>query len=154
MGTHSLHPGFAMELFLARVYPETIMIIERWYINDFLMYIRIQASNPRKGISGLISNKKAFYTITKQESYTIHQDSSEHKSWGYIYKCRTPKSSLPPSFHRAEITPKEGTLTRLSHKITKHLIGDVSKILLSFCLGPFPRALEFLGLKVFSDKFS
>ena len=42
VGTQSLGFGFSMELFLAIVYLETIMIIGRWYSNDFLWYIQIQ----------------------------------------------------------------------------------------------------------------
>ena len=36
VGTHSLQSGFAMEHFLSKVYPETIMIMGRWAISAFL----------------------------------------------------------------------------------------------------------------------
>ena len=54
VGTHSLQSGFSMEILLARVYPETIMIIGRWSSNAFLRYIRIQVTDLSKGISNLI----------------------------------------------------------------------------------------------------
>ena len=63
LGTHSIRSGFAMELYLAKLYPETIMIMGQWESSAFLWYIRIQVSDLRKGISILVSNKQAFYTI-------------------------------------------------------------------------------------------
>ena len=56
-----------MELYLAKVYPETIMIMRRWASNAFLRYIRIQVSDISKGISTLITNNHAFYTIPEIE---------------------------------------------------------------------------------------
>ena len=53
LGTHSIRSGFTMELYLAKVYPETIMIMGRWAIRSFLRYIRIQVSDISKGISTL-----------------------------------------------------------------------------------------------------
>ena len=61
--THSIRSGFAMELYLAKVYPETIMIMGRWASSTFLRYIRIQVSDLRKGISTLMTNNHAFYSI-------------------------------------------------------------------------------------------
>ena len=63
VGTHSIRSGFAMELYLAKVYPETIMIMGRWKRRSFLRYIRIQASDLSKGIITLMTNNHAFYTI-------------------------------------------------------------------------------------------
>ena len=63
VGTHSLRSGFVMELFLSRLYPETIMIIGRYSRNAFLRYIRIQVINPSKGISNLMVSTRALYTI-------------------------------------------------------------------------------------------
>ena len=51
MGTQSLQYGLAMELLLERVYPETTMIIGRWYRNNFLWCIRIKVRDLSKGIS-------------------------------------------------------------------------------------------------------
>ena len=65
VGTHSLQSGFATELFLAKVYPETIMIIGKWSINAFLWYIWIKVRNLSKGIRKLMVSTKAFYTITE-----------------------------------------------------------------------------------------
>ena len=63
VGTHSIRPGFAMELYLAKVYPETIMIMGRWASSSFMRYIRIQVSDLRKCISALMKNNHDFYTI-------------------------------------------------------------------------------------------
>ena len=65
VGTQSIRSGFDMELYLAKVYPETIMIMGRWSNSDFLQYIRIQVSDLSKGISTLMTNNHAFYTITE-----------------------------------------------------------------------------------------
>ena len=56
-----------MELYLAKVYPETIMIMGRWASSALLRYIRIQVSDISKGISTLIKNNHAFYTIPEIE---------------------------------------------------------------------------------------
>ena len=56
-----------MELYMEKVYPETIMITGRWASNAFLRYIHIQVSDLSKGISTLIKNNHAFYTIPKIE---------------------------------------------------------------------------------------
>ena len=49
VGTHSIRSGFAMELYLSKLYPETIMIMGRWASSAFLWYIRIQVSDLSKG---------------------------------------------------------------------------------------------------------
>ena len=67
VGTHSIRSGFAMELYLAKVYPETIMIMGRWASSAFLRYICIQVSDLSKGISTLMTNNHAFYTIPEIE---------------------------------------------------------------------------------------
>ena len=54
VGTHPIRSGFAMELYLAKVYPETIMIMGLWASSAFLQYIRIQVRDISKGISTLI----------------------------------------------------------------------------------------------------
>ena len=56
-----------MELYLEKVYPETIMIMGRWASSAFLRYIRIQVSDLSKGISTIITNKQDFYTIPEIE---------------------------------------------------------------------------------------
>ena len=56
-----------MELYLSKLYPETIMIMGRWASSAFLRYIRIQVSDTRKGISTLMTNNHAFYTIPEIE---------------------------------------------------------------------------------------
>ena len=63
MGTHSIRSGFAMELYMSKVYRKTIMIMGRWENSAFLRYIRIQVSDLSKGISTLMTNNHAFYTI-------------------------------------------------------------------------------------------
>ena len=67
VGTHSIRSGFAMEFYLAKVYPETIMFIGRWASSTFLRYIRIQVSDLSKGISTLMEKNHAFYTIPEIE---------------------------------------------------------------------------------------
>ena len=52
-----------MEIYLYKVYPETIMILGRWASSAFLRYIRIQVSDLRKGISNLMTYNQALYTI-------------------------------------------------------------------------------------------
>ena len=56
-----------MELYLDKVYPEKIMIMGRWESSAFLRYIRIQVSDLIKGISTLMTNNHAFYTIPEIE---------------------------------------------------------------------------------------
>ena len=56
-----------MEIYLAKVYPETIMIMVHWASSDFLRYICIQVSDISKGISTLVTNNHAFYTIPEIE---------------------------------------------------------------------------------------
>ena len=56
-----------MELYLDKVYPETIMILGRCTSSTFLQYIRIQVSDISKGISILIANNHDFYTIPEIE---------------------------------------------------------------------------------------
>ena len=56
-----------MELYLAKVYPETILIMGHWASNTFLRYIRIQVSDISKGISTLMTNNHAFYKIPEIE---------------------------------------------------------------------------------------
>ena len=54
-----------MELYLSKVYPETIMIMGRWASIAFLRYICIQVNDLSKGISNLMKNNHTFYTITE-----------------------------------------------------------------------------------------
>ena len=63
VGKNSIRSGFAMELYLDKVYPETIMIMGLWASSAFLRYIRIQVSDLSKGIITLMKNNHAFYTI-------------------------------------------------------------------------------------------
>ena len=52
-----------MELYLAKVYPETIMIMVQWSSSASMWYIYIQVSDLGKGISPPITNNHAFYTM-------------------------------------------------------------------------------------------
>ena len=63
VGNHSIRSVFTMELYLAKVYPETIMIMGRWASSSFLRYIHIQVIGLSKGISTLMTNNHALYTI-------------------------------------------------------------------------------------------
>ena len=70
-----------MELYVAKVYPETIMLMGRWAIRAFLWYIHIQVSDLSKGISTLVTNKQDLYTIPEIEVvyYTPVQNDTEPK---------------------------------------------------------------------------
>ena len=61
--THSIRSGFIMELYLAKVHPETIMIMGRWASSAFMPYIHIQVSDLSKGIITLTTKNHSFYTI-------------------------------------------------------------------------------------------
>ena len=63
MGTHSIRLWFSMELYLAKVYPETIIIMGQWEGSDLLRYIHIHVSDLSKGISTLMKTNHALYTI-------------------------------------------------------------------------------------------
>ena len=67
MGTHSIWSGFATELYLAKVYLETIIIMGIWESSTFLRYIRIQVSDLSKGISTLMTTNHALYTMPELE---------------------------------------------------------------------------------------
>ena len=67
VGTHSIWSGFSMELYLDKVYPETIRIMGRWASSAFLQYIHIQVRDLSKVISTLMENNHAFYTIPEIE---------------------------------------------------------------------------------------
>ena len=56
-----------MELYLAKVYPETIMIMGHWASSAFLRYIHIQVRDISKGIRNLMTNHHTFYTIPEIE---------------------------------------------------------------------------------------
>ena len=100
VGTHSIRSGFAMELYLAKVYPETIMIMRRWASSAFLRYIRIQVSDISKGISTLMTNHHAFYTTTEIEFvyHTPGQPNTDPKRLGLNkrgWEHTTSSLSLP-----------------------------------------------------------
>ena len=67
VGTHSIRSGFAMELYLEKVYPETIVIMGRWASSAFVWYIRIEVGDLSKGISTLMTTNSVFYTIPEIE---------------------------------------------------------------------------------------
>ena len=67
VSTHSIWSEFAMELYLAKVYLETIMIMGWWSSSAFLRYILIQISNLSKDISTLMTTNNAFYTMPEIE---------------------------------------------------------------------------------------
>ena len=72
LGTHSIWSGFAMELYLAKVYLETVMIMGKWASRAFLRYIRIQISDLSKGISNLMTK------ITLSTQYYKYNLSTTH----------------------------------------------------------------------------
>ena len=95
-----------MELFLARVYPETIKIIERWSINYFLRYIWIQVRKLRKGIIALIVTIQAFYKIPEAEKTTLRGNLASNLT-GYTHNEESQIKLLPPSCYHAKMSPRE-----------------------------------------------
>ena len=82
VGTHSIRSGFAIEIYLVKVYPETVMIMGRWASSAFLRYIRIQVSELSKGISNLMTNNRAFCIVTETEVVyhtPVHDDKDPQK---------------------------------------------------------------------------
>ena len=69
VGTHSIWSGFAMELYLEKLYPETIIIMAQWESSAFLRCIRIQVSDLSKGISTLMKTNYDFYKIPEIEIF-------------------------------------------------------------------------------------
>ena len=103
--THSIWSELAMELYLAKVYTETIMIMGRWVRSAFLRYIRIQVSDLSKCISTLTTNNHAFYTIPEIEVvyHTTGQPDTD-----------TDENTQLPSYrYRAKMASKEGNTTSL-----------------------------------------
>ena len=78
LGTNSIWYGFAMEIYLSKVYPETIMIIGPLARSAFLQYICIQVSDLRKGIITLTKNNQALYTIPEIEVF-YHTPGHDYK---------------------------------------------------------------------------
>ena len=78
MGTHSIWSGFDIELYLGKVYLETVMIMRQWSSSAFLRYISIQVSDLSKGISTLMKTNQAFYTILEIE-VVYHKTTHTHK---------------------------------------------------------------------------
>ena len=60
VGTQSIRSGFSMEIYLAKVYAETIIIMGRWASSAFLRYICIQVRDLSKGIITLTAKNHAF----------------------------------------------------------------------------------------------
>ena len=76
VGTHSIYSGFVMELYLDKLYPETIMIMGRGTSSAFLRYIRIQVSDLSKGISTLMKKITPSTQYQKHKLSTTHLDNS------------------------------------------------------------------------------
>ena len=102
-----------MELFLAKVYQETITITVQWASSAFLPYIRIQVSDLSKGIITLMKNNHAFYTIPEiiVVSYTPGQPDTDPQR--LRQKNADEYTQLPPSRYRAKMAFKEGNTTSL-----------------------------------------
>ena len=63
VGTHSIRSGFFMEIYLAKEYPGTIIIMGQWASSAFLRYIPIQVSDLSKGINTLTKKNHNYYII-------------------------------------------------------------------------------------------
>ena len=113
MGTHSIRSGLAMELYLAKVYPEKIIIMGRWASSALLWYIRIQVSDLSKGISTLMTNNHAFYTIPEIEVvyHTPGQPNTDPQR--LRLKKRGYEQQLPPSLYRSKMASNKGNTTPL-----------------------------------------
>ena len=113
--THSLCSGFTKELFIARVYPETIMMMKQWSRNAFLWYIHIQVSNLSKGIITLITNNQAFYTIPEAEIFyhMPRQDKTTPNHIGWTYTKEDDNIQLLHSLYSIKMISKEVTPTPL-----------------------------------------
>ena len=79
VGAHSIWSGFAMELYMAKLSPEKIMIMGQWESSAFLQYIRIQVTDLSKGISNLMKTNHALYKIPEIEVvyHTPGQDNTD-----------------------------------------------------------------------------
>ena len=82
VGPHSIRSGFAMELYLAKVYPETIIIMGQWASSAFLRYIRIQVSDLSKGISTLKTKIMLSTQYQKYKLSTTYQDTTTQNHKG------------------------------------------------------------------------
>ena len=113
VGSHSIPSGFSIELYMAKVYPETIMIMRRWASSAFLRHILIQVSDLSKGISTLMKNNHAFYTIPEIEVvyHTPGQINTDPQKMSLNKEDET--TQLPPSHYRAKIVSKEVNTTPL-----------------------------------------
>ena len=123
VGTHSLWSGFSMELFLTRVYPETIMIIGWWSRNAFLRYIHIQLINLSKGISNLMVSTRSFYKIPKAEVvyYTPGQPGVQYrrlKPQQGITNNTTSSLSLP-RLNFPQVRNTHATFSEMSEQETR-----------------------------------
>ena len=123
VGTQSLRSGFSMELFLARVYPETIMIIGRWSRNAFLQYIRIQVTNLSKVISNLMVSTRSFYTIPESEViyYTPGQPrvQSHRLNPQRVITNNTTSSLLIPHLNGPQGRNTHATCSEISEQTTR-----------------------------------
>ena len=84
-----------MELYLDKVYLEKIMIMGRWASSAVLWYIRIQVSDINKGISTLMTNNHAFYTIPEIEFVYHTHGQPDRMEWVPTYLCEKSSLSLP-----------------------------------------------------------
>ncbi len=63
IGTHSLHSGAAMEMYLAGVPVYTIMLMGRWSSNAFLHYIRKKVNQFLQDVAKKMLTHRLFQTI-------------------------------------------------------------------------------------------
>ena len=64
IGTHSIHSGAAMAMYLAGVPCKTIQLVGRWRSRTFMKYLRIQVPATTIGVTTKMTNLSSFFTIT------------------------------------------------------------------------------------------
>ena len=138
-----------MELFLDRVYPETIMTIGVLSRNTSLHCIWIQAIKIGKGISDLMVRNHAFYKIPEAEVIYCTMEQSGTQTYK-LHPKRWNTESITSSLLIPCLKFPQGrnTHTALS-KTHKNNLSVECKNGFSLPLGGFLGFPEFLGLEVF-----
>ena len=106
VGTHSVRSSLAMQLYLQRVPPYTIMLIGRWRSDAFLTYIEKQCREFTKGMSQIMLTLDSFHQLPSQPRILHHtnddelHDNSHHNHrqkhfvhFGRLHALRSNRSS-------------------------------------------------------------
>ena len=101
MGAHSLRSEAAMSMYLPRVTPLTILIIEKWQSDAFLQYIQKQVAQFSIKVPDKILQNKEFFTVPDFDR-TI-QEAKNYTKYSIHRKGKWPSKStwyLETSLHR------------------------------------------------------